>query len=169
MLFTLSEECKVQSGKKGREGAIAEGRNVRCGKEGRLEEIKRDPALPARGYRKQIVTSPYSGTERPVEEVEWTPGAGIEKCPVLVMADTESAVFTENAKQERHYHAVATEIYLLLDGVMRIGIDNDQYDLRAGDMIAVGPNTWHEVKPGDAGFLCRVITVNCQGASDKYT
>lgn len=135
----------------------------------RLDEVRNDPALVTQGHRKQVVTSLYPSMEKPVEEVEWKPSIPPANCPVLVMKDTESAVFNENAKQDRHYHAKATEIYLVIEGCMHICVETDLYEIEAGDMIVVNPNAWHEVKPNGNNFLCRVITVNCQGVADKYT
>jgi mannose-6-phosphate isomerase-like protein (cupin superfamily) len=134
----------------------------------RLDEVRKDPALIDPGDRKQIVTQIYPDVEKPIECSEWKPCSPSEKCPVLMMNDTESAVFTEKVKQDRHYHATGTEIYLVLEGRMKIEVEDALYDLAAGDMIVVSPNAWHHVKQ-DSKFLCRVITVNCKGTSDKYT
>lgn len=134
----------------------------------RLDDARNDIALIDPGDRKQIVTQIYPDIERAIEETEWKPCMPPGKCPVLVMDDTESAVFTEKAKQDRHYHAMGTEMYLVLEGRMTIEVDSVLHDLAAGDMIVVNPKVWHEVKR-DSHFLCRVITVNCKGTTDKYT
>ena len=133
----------------------------------RLNNIKKDAAFETRGDRKQIVTQVYPDIEKPIEEPEWRAAQLPEKCPVLVMEDTESAVFTEKAKQDRHYHALGTEIYIVLEGLMKIEVQYVLYELSAGDMIVVSPNALHEVKP-EGKFICRVITVNCKGTADKY-
>jgi mannose-6-phosphate isomerase-like protein (cupin superfamily) len=134
----------------------------------RLDDVKRDAALDTCGDRKQIVTQVYPDIEKPIEKPEWKAAQLPEKCPVLVMEDTESAVFTEKAKQDRHCHSLGTEIYIVLEGLMKIEVNHVLYELSAGDMIVVSPNAWHEVKR-EGKFLCRVITVNCKGTADKYT
>lgn len=133
----------------------------------RMSEARKDCALLGPGDRKQIVTQLYSDIERPADQSEWKAPASSELPQVLIMKDTESAVFTENARQERHYHAVGTEMYLVLEGEMRIDVGDTIYSLTSGDLIVVNPKTGHEVKR-EGSFLCRVITVNCQGPEDKF-
>lgn len=133
----------------------------------RLSEARKDPGLKDQGDRKQIVTEVYPEIEKLTEEVEWKPCAPPEKCPVLVMDHTESAVFTEQAKQDRHYHRAGTEIYLVIEGQMKIEVDDKLYTLYVGDMIVVTPGAWHEVQR-EGHFLTRVITIDCQGVGDKF-
>ena len=78
------------------------------------------------------------------------------------MMDTESAVFTPLAKQNRHYHKVATEIYLLLGGVMTVESESVDYRFAPSNMIVVNPRTCHHAKQHGA-FLCCVITVDYMG------
>ncbi|HEX5731611.1 MAG TPA: cupin domain-containing protein [Blastocatellia bacterium] len=136
----------------------------------RLDAVKKDAALDpeGRGARKLLVTELYSETEQEATEVLWSPPEGAQRCPVQVTADTELAVFTEQAAQDRHYHREATEIYMVVEGEMTIEVEGRQYALRAGDMIVVNPGAAHEVKRGKEKFLCRVITVNCKGMADKF-
>jgi mannose-6-phosphate isomerase-like protein (cupin superfamily) len=136
----------------------------------RLEAVKRDDALRLgeRGARKILVTEIYPAKEIEAREVMWNSPAGEDKCPVRVMTDTEIAVFNHIASQDRHYHKTGTEIYMVLEGMMVIEVEGEDYALSAGDMIVVNPGARHEVKPEGTEFLCRVVTVNCGGASDKY-
>ena len=80
----------------------------------------------------------------------------------------EVAIFTQNVVQDRHFHKIGTEIYTVLEGEMRIEVEEKDYVLLAGDMIVVNPGAVHEVKPEGTNFLCRVVTSNCIGSSDKY-
>ncbi|HUU83383.1 MAG TPA: cupin domain-containing protein [Phycisphaerae bacterium] len=128
-----------------------------------LEETKRDPALTTRGDRKLLVTEVYAGKEIEATEATWRQAV---PCPVMLMKDTESGVFTQVAKQTRHRHMIGTEIYLLLEGSMQIDVDEDEHTLREGDMIVVPPGALHEVRR-EGSFLCRVITVNCGGPKDR--
>lgn len=82
------------------------------------------------------------------------------------MGDTEVAVFNQNAKQDRHYHNEGTEIYMVLEGKMETEVAGQNYLLVVGDMIVVNPGAVHEVKR-NTNFICPVITVNCEGLSDK--
>ena len=129
-----------------------------------LAETKRDPALSTRGDRKLLVTEVYVGKEVEATEVRWSPGV---PCPVQLMKDTESAVFTQVAKQTRHWHKIGTEIYLLLEGAMTIEVEGAMYRLQPGDMIVVNAGAHHKVSR-EGEFLCRVITVNCGGPHDRY-
>jgi mannose-6-phosphate isomerase-like protein (cupin superfamily) len=129
-----------------------------------LAENKRDPALAMRGDRKLLVTEVYADKEAAATEIYWRPGV---PCPVQQMKDTESAIFTQAAKQTRHWHKIATEIYLLLEGVMTIEVEGSEYCLQPGDMMVVNPGARHNVCR-DGEFLCRVITVNCCGVDDRF-
>lgn len=135
-----------------------------------LDAVKKDAAFnpEGRGARKLLVTELYSETEQEATEVLWSPPRGAERCAVQVMADTELAVFTELARQDRHYHREATEIYIVVEGRMTIEVEGRDYTLHAGDMIVVNPGAAHEVKRGDEKFICRVIAVNSKGAADKF-
>jgi quercetin dioxygenase-like cupin family protein len=84
------------------------------------------------------------------------------------MKDTEVAVFSQRALQDRHYHRLGTEMYMVLEGRMEIEVAGKNYVLFPGDMIVVNPNAVHQVKPEGTEFICRVVTVNCGGAPDKY-
>ena len=132
-----------------------------------LNETKQDPALYSRGDRKLLVTEIYDKFEGVATSIPWHHKANSGKSPVQLMKDTESAVFTHIAKQTRHKHKIGTEIYLLIEGDMTIEVDNEEYDMIPGDMIVVNPGVYHEVKR-NSEFLCRVITVNCGGAIDRY-
>jgi mannose-6-phosphate isomerase-like protein (cupin superfamily) len=134
-----------------------------------LESAKADPALRrrGRGARKILVTEAYPGEQEAAESI-WRPPGGPGKCLVQVMRDTEVASFTERAPQDRHYHKIATEIYIVLEGSMTIEVEGDDYNLGAGDMIVVNPGAAHQVKPGRSKFICRVVAVNCGGPADKY-
>ena len=129
-----------------------------------LDETKRDSALSSRGDRKLLVTEVYAGKEVEATEVRWRSG---DPCPVQLMKDTESAVFTQVAKQTQHYHKIGTEIYLLLEDKMIIEVEGSEYPLDPGDMIVVNPGARHMVNR-NGKFLCRVITVNCGGPNDRY-
>jgi mannose-6-phosphate isomerase-like protein (cupin superfamily) len=133
----------------------------------RLSEVMGDPALQSRGDRKHLVTAVYPATEILATDAEWIAVAAGGKCPVQLMPDTESAVFNQLAKQTRHRHERGTEIYLPIEGVMRIEVEGTEYELRGGDMLVVNRGAWHEVKRVGE-FLCRVVTVNCGGAGDRF-
>jgi mannose-6-phosphate isomerase-like protein (cupin superfamily) len=133
----------------------------------RLEAAKSDPALQTRGDRKIFVTEIYDAKEEAATESHWSYQASSGKCPVLLMRDTESAVFTQVAKQTRHCHKIGTEIYVLLEGRMIIEVEGTDYTLSPGDTIVVLPGAYHQVRR-DGEFLCRVFTVNCGGGKDRY-
>lgn len=100
--------------------------------------------------------------------VEWMPPLEGEKCPVLVMPNSEVAVFNQYCSQERHVHKQGTEIYIVVEGVMQIEVDGYEYYLSSGDMMIINPGTAHEVKRQGSQFLCRVVTLNCGGGTDRF-
>jgi quercetin dioxygenase-like cupin family protein len=136
----------------------------------RLESLKRDAALAqdSRGARKILVTELYSAKESEALNVEWNPPVDAGKCPVQVTNNIEVAVFTQSAAQDRHFHRTGTEMYMVLEGAMKIEVEGEEYTLLAGDMIVVNPGAIHEVKPEGTEFLCRVVTANSGGRADKY-
>ena len=115
--------------------------------------MKQDPALQpgGRGDRKVLVTELYPRTEEEATKVVWR--AGSLKCPVQLMSDTECAVFSHQAHQDRHFHKQSTEIYMLLEGKMNIEVEGEAFELAAGDMIVVNPGAFHEVRPAGTEFL----------------
>ena len=84
------------------------------------------------------------------------------------MPSTEIAVFTNVAPQDRHYHLRGTEIYTVLEGEMVIDIEGEDHIMSAGDMLVVNPGVVRQVKPEGTRFICRVVTVDSGGISDKY-
>ncbi|WP_428937849.1 cupin domain-containing protein [Fontivita pretiosa] len=135
----------------------------------RNDELRNDPALKMRGARKLVVTQLNPASERIADEVVWrAPASPVERCAVQVMPDTEVAVFNQHAQQTRHCHRLGTEMYMVLEGMMTIEVEGEMYQLAAGDMIIVNPGARHEVKRLGQ-FLCRVVTVHCGGAADKYS
>ena len=137
------------------------------------EALKRDPALQPgnRGARKLFVTELFKN-EIEATRCVWEPPKSIpkdsEKCPVQLMPDTEIAVFTQMADQDRHSHKSGTEIYIVMEGEMVIEADGNNYKLKSGDMIVVTPGVPHEVKTNGTEFMCRVVTINCEGEKDKF-
>jgi mannose-6-phosphate isomerase-like protein (cupin superfamily) len=129
--------------------------------------LRADPALQAgrRGARKIVVTKLYS-KECEAKDTVWH--ADPSQCPVQVMPDTELAVFTHLAAQDRHYHKEGTEVYMVISGTMLMEAGGVNYPLAAGEMLIVNPGTGHEVKPSGTEFMSCVITVKCKGDKDKY-
>ena len=132
-----------------------------------LEASKQDPALQTRGDRKVLVTDIRPDTEQESADVLWRAPLPPAQCPVVVMRDTELAIFTERAKQTRHCHKIGTEIYTLLEGEMTMEAAGELYTLQPSDTLVVKTGVWHEVKRVKK-FVCQVVTVNCAGAKDRH-
>jgi quercetin dioxygenase-like cupin family protein len=132
--------------------------------------VEGDPALQpdSRGARKLLVTDLYSANECEATSVQWVPPVAGEKCPVLVVAGAEMAVFNQHATQDRHYHKQGIETFMVIDGVMVIEVDGQNHSLSSGDMIVVNPNAVHKIRSEGTKFICRVVTLNCGGESDKF-
>ena len=60
------------------------------------------------------------------------------------------------ASTQRHYHADAEEIYLLVEGGGTLEVDGDAREVGPGDAILIPPGAWHVITAGSAGvrFLC---------------
>ena len=137
----------------------------------RRSAVAADPALRpgARGARKHIVAALYRKWEEAASVPEWQAPAEGEKCQVVVSGNLEMASFTEVTAQDRHYHRRGTEIYIVLSGAMKIEVDDLVFVLNEGDTMVVNPWAVHQVMVGEEDhFLCRVITTNCGGPSDKF-
>jgi mannose-6-phosphate isomerase-like protein (cupin superfamily) len=101
-----------------------------------------------------MLFSPTVGApEREATEIEWRPPAVESKCDVLLMHDTEVSIFNQDASLDRHYHKFATEIYTLLKGRMQVEVEDQIWELEAGDTMIVTPGTVHRPIPGGAIFL----------------
>lgn len=135
-----------------------------------LDAVKKDPALKpgGRGDRKILVTALLPETEVEAVKLSWSAGGESSRIPVQVMKDTELALFNHHARQTRHWHNSATEIYVVLEGEMIILVEGKPHQLSAGDMIVVNPGTEHEVLPKGTEFLCGVVSVHCGGKADKH-
>ena len=135
----------------------------------RMNAIRRDMQLKGGcGYRKLAVTEIYEDKEKQTDKIVWSPPNGEEICEVLGTTNLEISVFSEIASQDQHFHKLGTEIYCVLQGKMEVVVDGEPFKLQRDDMIVVNPGTIHKIMETDQKFLCRVITVNCHGASDKY-
>ena len=136
-----------------------------------LNEVKKDPALAptSRGARKFIVTEILTnkGEEETKSDI-WKAPQSEKPCPVLWISNVEMAVFNEVSSQDRHYHKEGTEVYMVIEGQMTIEVESKTYKLLQGDTLIVHPFSVHEVKSEGTQFLCRVITLNCQGKQDKF-
>lgn len=136
-----------------------------------LAELKKDLALKpnGRGARKLLVTELYPNKETIATESLWQ-ASNNKDLPSLVLLgnNTELSIFNQYATQDRHYHKLATEIYLLLEGTMTIEVEGQDYILLEKDTIVINPGAIHLVKPGSENFLCLVISSNSNGISDKY-
>lgn len=129
-------------------------------------EWQRDPGLEQRGYRKILVSRLYP-QEIEAGEVCWTAPVAGQPCPVLVQPGCELAIFDETARQDRHYHKLGTETYLVISGQMGMEVEGREYALDPGDFVTVRPGSLHQVK-ARTPFTCIVIIANSGGAEDKY-
>jgi mannose-6-phosphate isomerase-like protein (cupin superfamily) len=52
-----------------------------------------------------------------------------------------------------HYHRTSEEIYLFTSGRGRMRLDNDEFDVRAGDCVVIAPGVRHKLWSGSEGPL----------------
>jgi mannose-6-phosphate isomerase-like protein (cupin superfamily) len=135
-----------------------------------LSASKEDRALQngEKSARKILVTDLRSSDEKEAFDDVWIPPKIGEICQVQQMKDTESAIFTNRAPQDRHFHRKGTELYMVIEGQMRIEVGDKEYLLSFGDMLVVNSYAIHQIKPKETEFICRVVTVNSGGRYDKY-
>lgn len=57
---------------------------------------------------------------------------------------------------QRHFHAEAEEIYLMVEGGGLLEVDGETREVGPGDAILIPPGAWHEITAGPDGarFLC---------------
>ncbi len=57
---------------------------------------------------------------------------------------------------QRHYHRLAEEIYLIVEGGGTLELDGEVAEVTAGDAILIPPGAWHELVAGPDGarLLC---------------
>ena len=121
--------------------------------------------------RKVLVNELYPAKEIDAQDREWAPGPETDKTPVVVtgIGGVEVATFTHEAGQDCHKHLIGTETYTVLDGVMRMRLEEQVIvELQVGDEIVIFPGTVHEVVTDGVRFLTRVHSINCYGDKDKY-
>jgi len=67
------------------------------------------------------------------------------------------ATLASGQATQRHYHAQAEEIYLLLEGEGEMEVDGERRRVGPGDAVLIPPGSWHEIRAGPDGplrFLC---------------
>ncbi len=126
-----------------------------------------DPALQKgdRGARKICVTDLYKSKEFEYSDPRWY--GSNEKTPVMVMDNSELAIFTNETVQDRHFHKNGIEIYTVLEGTFVIEVERSTYTLKSGETVIIPKDAVHEVKR-ESHFTAQVVTVNCGGIEDKY-
>jgi quercetin dioxygenase-like cupin family protein len=66
------------------------------------------------------------------------------------------ASLTPGQSTQRHYHRLAEEIYLILDGGGTMEVDEEATEVGPGDAILIPVGAWHELLAGGDGarLLC---------------
>jgi mannose-6-phosphate isomerase-like protein (cupin superfamily) len=92
------------------------------------------------------------------------------KNPVFETGDggIEVTTFTEKTEQDKHKHLIATEMYTVLEGKMKIKINEKEIEVSEKDEVIILPGTVQEILPEGCKFVTRGRSVNCYGDSDKY-
>ena len=68
----------------------------------------------------------------------------------------------------RHYHALAEEIYLILEGAGVIEVDGETRAVAPGDAILIPPRAWHELVAGADGVKLLCCCVPAYRDDDTY-
>ncbi|MSO57430.1 MAG: cupin domain-containing protein [Thermoleophilia bacterium] len=66
------------------------------------------------------------------------------------------ATLASGQATERHYHRVAEEIYVMLEGDGTMKVDGETCTLRPDEAVLIPAGAWHSIVAGPAGarFLC---------------
>ncbi|MFH1855217.1 MAG: cupin domain-containing protein [bacterium] len=132
------------------------------------EAIRRDPAWAEGGRhaRKLLSITPPFPSECIAQDMGWEPGTDGTKTPIVLTEDFECAIFESGAKEDRHVHKLATEVYYVIEGILTLEINDERREYRPGTLVFVFPGTVHEV-------ICqgyyRVVLFcsHCGGPADK--
>ncbi|MFN8223628.1 MAG: cupin domain-containing protein [Gaiellales bacterium] len=73
--------------------------------------------------------------------------------PVQSLAE---ATLAPGQGTQRHYHRLAEEIYLIVEGGGTLELDGETAQVGPGDAVLIPPGAWHELVAGPAGtkLLC---------------
>ncbi|MCJ7604056.1 MAG: cupin domain-containing protein [Desulfobulbaceae bacterium] len=119
--------------------------------------------------RKIFATKMLPNKSLALHNPDWEPPKEGEKSMILETGcgGLEVATCNENTQQKCHKHLLATEIYTVLEGEMKIKVDGTVINMKQGDEIVVLPGTTHEIVTTGT-FLTRVHSVGCHGDNDKH-
>jgi len=69
---------------------------------------------------------------------------------------------------QRHYHRLAEEIYLVLEGAGAMEVDGETAAVAAGDAILIPAGAWHELVAGPDGARLLCCCVPPYSHDDTY-
>jgi quercetin dioxygenase-like cupin family protein len=85
--------------------------------------------------------------------------------PVQSLAE---ATLAPGQGTQRHYHRLAEEIYLIVEGGGRIEVDSETADVAAREAILIPPGAWHELVAGPDGVRLLCCCVPAYSHDDTY-
>ena len=68
-------------------------------------------------------------------------------------------------KLGRHHHKQMTEVFYVLDGVIKFVFDDETVHLTRGDTLTIPPNVWHAAECEYGG---RMLTIFKNGRFDEF-
>ncbi len=71
-------------------------------------------------------------------------------------------------RTDRHYHRVAEEIYLILEGSGVVEVDGEERPVVPGDAVLIPPGAWHQLTAGEAGVRLLCTCVPAYSATDTF-
>ena len=78
------------------------------------------------------------------------------------------ASLTPGQSTQRHYHRLAEEIYLILEGGGTMEIDEESTEVGPGDAILIPVGAWHELLAGGDGARLLCCCVPAYTHDDTY-
>lgn len=71
-------------------------------------------------------------------------------------------------RTDRHYHRIAEEIYLILEGGGTLEVDGATAEVGAGEAILIPPGSWHELVAGPDGVRLLCTCVPAYSSEDTF-
>lgn len=87
------------------------------------------------------------------------------RTPVQTLAE---ATLAAGQSTQRHYHRVAEEIYVIVEGGGRLGVGSEVAEVAVGDAVLIPPGVWHELVAGADGVRLLCCCVPPYSSDDTF-
>jgi quercetin dioxygenase-like cupin family protein len=95
-------------------------------------------------------------------------GSTIRELHHTAVQSLAEATLAPGQGTERHYHRLAEEIYLIVEGGGLLEVDGERREVGPGDAILIPVGAWHELVAGEAGARLFCCCVPAYSHDDTY-